>query len=75
MALIVQFRLRFARVQFAAKERETMKLISVLFFVTVTLVLLQGITGSDFDDDEEVSMVLTECKRINPNNSLGRRDP
>lgn len=44
------------------RERETMKLISVLFFVTVTLVLLQGITGSDFDDDEEVSMVLTECK-------------
>lgn len=52
-----------------------MKLISVLFLVTVTLVLLQGITGSDFDDDEEVSMVLTECKRINANNSLGRRDP
>lgn len=62
MALIVQFRLRFARVQFAAKERERMKLISALFFVSVTLVLLLGITGSAFDDDEEVSLVLTECK-------------
>lgn len=39
-----------------------MKLISALFFVSVTLVLLLGITGSAFDDDEEVSLVLTECK-------------
>lgn len=44
------------------RERERMKLISALFFVSVTLVLLLGITGSAFDDDEEVSLVLTECK-------------
>lgn len=62
MALIVQFRLRFARVQFAAKGREIMKLISALFFVSVTLVLLLGIAGSAFDNDEEVTMLLNECK-------------
>lgn len=39
-----------------------MKLISALFFVSVTLVLLLGISGSAFDNDEEVTMLLNECK-------------